>query len=116
VDTVRRRRLRTIGKKGKENAKINREKKAEHIRNGIQTCEVRFKDCTPFDNLTWAHSLKRREMGKWESSERDFNMHESILGCQNCHRVLDEVMGHAEMRAKVKEIIAERPNRMMEAA
>lgn len=112
----RRRTLRQIGKKGRENQKVNREKKQEHLKSGIVTCELRISPhCTPFDNLTWAHSLKRRHMGKWGSDERAANMRESICACVFCHD-LAEIRGEVIMRPIILQAIDNRPNKETEAA
>lgn len=113
----RRRRLKALGKKGKENQKVVKAKKAEHIGNGLTSCELRLSEhCTPFDNLDFSHSMKRRFMGKWGTSERAANMDESVVACRACHRIADEEMSHAEMLALHKRVIAERANRLTEAA
>lgn len=113
VDHVQLRRsraaLKVAGKKYRENMKVNREKKAEHERLGITECELRIsRFCTPSNYLTWSHSRKRRFMGKWGSDERAERMRESVLACQNCHRIADEEMSHDESLALHQEIISRR--------
>lgn len=113
----RRRRLNALGKKGKENRKVVRAKKAEHIKNGLTSCELRISEhCTPFENLDFSHSMKRRFMGKWGSPERAVNTNESVVACRNCHRIADEEMSHDEMLALHKRVIADRANKLTEAA
>lgn len=104
-------RLRKVGKVGRRNARALRVFKKECVRQGVEPrCERRGRRCTGTEQLTWAHGRKRRELrdGELESFV--------IVCCVNCHREMDEGMSHEEMANEVARIIADRPNKMMEAA
>lgn len=108
--------LRAIGKKGRENARVVREKKREHLRLGLTSCELRISElCTPFENLAFAHDRKRRHMGKWGTIERAENLRESALSCNFCHDEA-ELKGESKMQPIINRVIADRANRQMEAA
>lgn len=105
---LRRRRatLATIGKKGREWAHVRGELKRMLTTLGIDRCEFRFKDCTDRENLSLAHSMKRRFLGKGEERER--LIREVGVACLNCHRELDERMTHEQMATAVRGVIARR--------
>jgi hypothetical protein len=76
---------------------------------GHQFCEARFPhECTGREQLTWAHNAKRRKL----STE---DLTHAALICVNAHNII-EVLPPEEMRRIVDEIIADRPNKQMEAA
>lgn len=87
---------------------MNREKKAEHEESGITYCELRIsKDCTPNNYLSWAHTRKRRHMGKWGSEERAKNMRESVGACWACHWEAER-QGEAKMMPIIQRAIERR--------
>lgn len=79
-----------------------RELKAWFATLGIESCEVRFEGCMRTFGGALAHSLKRRFI---HTREQYF---EVCYACQFCHEILDNRMSHAQMEAKVKEIIERR--------
>lgn len=101
----RSKKIRKVGKKGRASLEANKVLKAECERLQIYSCEVGFEGCRRDDLLTFAHCAKRRELLPGELETK------AVLCCQVCHRVLDEEMGHAEMRAFVERKLAERPAR-----
>lgn len=74
-------------------------------RDGITRCER----CGSDYFLTPAHSLKRRHI------TNETQMDEVALLCQPCHETL-ELSGEAKMYPAICDIIANRPNRLTEAA
>jgi hypothetical protein len=96
-------RLNRVGKKGRANAKLNRELKREFERLGITTCELGMFCCTRDDQLSFAHSLKRRH---WKEGDGLI----AILACWNCHWQIEK-LGEAEMQPIVERVISERAAR-----
>jgi translation initiation factor 2 gamma subunit (eIF-2gamma) len=79
--------------------------KRELERAGITRCER----CGSDYFLTPAHSLKRRHI------TNRTEMREVALLCAPCHSTL-ELLGEAKMRPAILAIIADRPNKLTEAA
>ena len=86
-----------LSKKGKQNAKNNRELKQIFIKLGVDWCEL----CGTRFGLTWAHSRKRRFI------ENDEMMKEVALLCLKCHTQA-EMLPDYEMFSLITKIIAER--------
>jgi len=107
--------LNPIGKRGRENQKVCREKKQELLNLSIVTCEARLDGCTYDNYLSFAHTRKRRHMGKWESAERELNMKESACLCWNCHWNLEK-LGEEKMAEEIRAIMARRDDLRTEAA
>jgi hypothetical protein len=108
-ERLRTKRLRAVGKKGRENGRALRVFKKECARLGIERCEVRYSVCTGIPD-TWAHGRKRRKLREGELETF------AVAACKACHRVLDEDMTHEQMAAEVGRIISLRPDRYLEAA
>lgn len=101
-----RRRIRQLGKKGLEWSRVRRELKVDLERQGITRCEFGFQNCTGSENLSLAHSVKRRMLGKGEERER--LIREVAVSCLNCHTKLDVLMSHEEMKEAVLKAIDSR--------
>jgi hypothetical protein len=98
--------LNRVGKKGRANAKANRERRPKFEAMGVTRCEVNFEGCTGGYDVTWAHGRKRRKLLPGELE--DF----VCVACTRCHRRLDEEMTHEEMADKVREIVNNRETRL----
>ena len=96
---TRSRRINPVGKKGRANARANRERKPLYEKAEITRCEVRGPRCTPDNYLTWAHGRKRRNLKPGELE--DF----TVLACQNCHWDVLEKGGELKMTPLVQAII-----------
>jgi hypothetical protein len=83
--------------------------KKEFAARNIVTCEARFEGCTVDDQLSFAHSHKRRHITD------ETLMLEVALLCWNCHLRL-EVMGEAKMCIEIRKIIERRAYRLAEEA
>lgn len=93
-------RLPLIGKVGAEWIKVRKELKVLFERRGITYCEAHFRTCTVNAFLGFAHILKRRHLGRWESTERAYNIRQVALLCNNCHDALElrgELVGGREI-------------------
>lgn len=90
---------------------VKTEIRPKFILAGITQCELNWQwaNCTgsiPI-YLTFAHSLRRRKIDKYDGKIRAKLMREVIRACQNCHKELD-ALEHTETEAIVKKIIKER--------
>lgn len=106
-ERIRRTRLRKVGNNAHSKDWRRRwpKLKAGFERAGITRCER----CGSDYFLTPAHSLKRRHI------TNDAEMDEVALLCQPCHDHF-ELQGEAKMYPAIRALIADRPNKMMEAA
>ena len=68
---------------------------------GIDYCELHYAGCWVNNNLSFAHSMKRRKIRTQEELE------EVIVACVPCHQIL-EVKPPEEMLRIVRETIKER--------
>lgn len=88
------------GKKGKAWDKVRGDLKLAFMEAGIISCELRGAKCLGHGMLSFAHSLKRRNIVADK-------LYEVCLACMPCHDEI-EVMGEAKMYAVVKAVIAAR--------
>lgn len=96
-----RKRMRAVGKKGRQWANVRRnELKPAFEAMGVTSCELRYENCANDDYLGFAHAAKRRKL-----SVDDLN--HVILACNFCHDLL-EVMPPEEMQRIVDETIHNR--------
>lgn len=79
------------GKVTKEWDRVRLELKQKFDRLGVRHCEGNFRKCTPTMFLGFAHVLKRRHLGKWESAERSYNIRDVALLCNTCHDSLERM-------------------------
>lgn len=76
------------GKKDQEWSEERTKLKQWCEENGITTCQLRLKGCwREVDGF--AHSEKRRHLGKWGSEERAENLREVIAVCNYCHNIIE---------------------------
>lgn len=80
-----------IGKVTKEWNKVRAGLKVEFEKLGVTYCEANFRQCTVSMFLGFAHVLKRRHLGKWDSPERAYNIREVALLCNSCHDTLERM-------------------------
>lgn len=90
----RRGKLRANGRRTNDWRKVWRFLKAEFEKRGRTRCEFGFIPHECYGRLDPCHSKKRRLMG-------GNDIYTVALGCQNVHRILDEVFSHAEMETAV---------------
>lgn len=76
-----------LGKIGKANLKANKILKEKFEELGIRYCELRLKNCTPTNFLSFAHRHKR--IYYKGDAERLSDMDEVILACINCHTKIE---------------------------
>ena len=95
---MKRSRMKRAGKKTKawdaERAKL----KVRFEAVGITECELRYKDCSVNDFLTFAHTLKRRNV---------IDLSRVVLACLNCHWETER-QGEAKMEVILEDVIASR--------
>lgn len=92
--------IRAVGKKGRANAKANKEIDAEAARHGITFCEIKFTGCLGSFMLQRCHSKKRRNI-------KGDEIKEAIYGCHSCHEII-ELWPEERMTAFVRERLATR--------
>jgi len=80
--------LKKIGKIGRRNIDANKLLKLIFNDYGINRCELNFKGCTPGIFLGFCHREKREYYRKFPELLHNFK--HVILGCQNCHSILDD--------------------------
>ena len=99
--------IKTIGKKGKEwtNARLQLTKEFSAL--GILYCEARFRTCTLYPD-GFAHVLRRRHFGKWDTEEREANLYDVVLLCNNCHDFIDVKLGEERGGLELRKIIDRR--------
>lgn len=71
------------------------------VRAGITRCELEYSKCQGDSFLGFCHSKKRRNVVTKDDRE------EVVLGCQNCHDVI-EVLDHTSMEIVVRSAIDSR--------
>lgn len=65
-----------------------------NVKEFIQAIEEQLgkkQNCTQFLFLTFAHSLRRRKIDKYDGEEKARLFREVIRACQNCHSLLDSL-------------------------
>lgn len=63
--------------------------KEQFISIGITSCELKWEGCVGKMYPTFAHSLRRNDIGKYSGREHEEKMVEVIWACQPCHSKLD---------------------------
>lgn len=86
------------GKKTKEWAKVRKELKKDFETMGITTCELRVEGCWNNNALSFAHTLKRRNVT---------DLKRVVLACVPCHQKVERMI-EAQMEAYLENIIKKR--------
>jgi hypothetical protein len=95
-------------KKNQENwQQVKAELRPKFIDAGITRCELQWPRCTDRLFLTFAHSLRRRKIDKYDGKERARLFREVIRACSSCHGILDG-LEHDETTKIVRQVIEER--------
>jgi len=79
--------MKRIGKIGKRNIEANKVLKQEYGSRGITRCELRLEGCMGFMMLAFCHRHPREWYRAHSELLGDFR--QTVLGCQNCHEILD---------------------------
>lgn len=96
------------GKKGKEWINAREQLKHEFDLQGIRYCEARTRFCWVDNGLGFAHVLRRRHFGKWDTDEREANIQDVALICNPCHDYIDVVLGEVRGGQELRKIIDRR--------
>lgn len=99
------------GKKTAEWDAIRAELKEQFLSMGITYCEINYDSHCRKHVDGFAHTLKRRNMGKWETEEREANLREVVAACNYCHDKV-EMQGEEAMKAFLQNKIHERNERL----
>jgi hypothetical protein len=75
--------LKQMGKKGKEWADVRAELKKRFYKAGITKCEIKFDGCLRDDFLGFAHLAKRRKL-----THED--LYKVVLACDYCHDIVEK--------------------------
>jgi hypothetical protein len=96
-----------LGKKGKEWKNAREYLKTVFQKMGILYCEARFRTCRVYPD-GFAHVLRRRHFGKWDTEEREANIKDVALLCNACHDYIDVVLGEVRGGQELRKIIDRR--------
>jgi len=99
--------MKAVGKKGREWANAREYLTEQFFRLGITYCEANLTGCW-IEPHGFAHILRRRHFGKWDTEERRANLFEVVLLCNICHDYIDVVMGEVRGGKYLRKIIARR--------
>lgn len=99
--------MRQVGKKGQEWANAREQLKDEFDKLGIRYCEARFRMCWVYPD-GFAHILRRRNFGKWDTEEREANIKDVALLCNPCHDYIDITLGEHLGGLELRRIINNR--------
>lgn len=97
------------GKKTNEWNNVRRKLKPRFEEVGITACEFRFSGCQVLYNLSFAHAVKRDFLKADAPLGSPEHIETVALACTgNCHKILDEVYTHSQMKEAVMAAIARR--------
>lgn len=99
--------MKLIGKKSKEWESVKKELKAQYGENPY--CRFRGWKCRTYAD-GFAHTKKRRNMGKWGTDERRDNLLRAIPLCNYCHDTL-EMKGEEIMEEEIERLITIEENK-----
>jgi hypothetical protein len=102
--------MKLTGKRSKEWNKLKDKLKDYYGENPY--CRLKSYKCKTYAE-GFAHSLKRRNMGKWGSKERENNLLRAVPLCNTCHEIL-EFMGEEIMEQEIERLILIEENKHKE--